>query len=177
MGYIMTKFKLVLVVVCILAAGCSASAHDNTRPWLVLILSQLDADHNGPAEFIVYNQSTAMYAMTELRAVGDVCAHDLGVTGSGYNEPEGGLMPQEGFLVSESTCNNMHLKANRGNIKLTTYDPLGPGGSPITVQIEQGRIILPETTCPAPLPAAGVALCADASGQIWVSSKTGVRAL
>lgn len=112
---------------------------------------------DGPLELIVKNQNSGMYAITEIRAINDSgCAIDMGATGSNYSDPKDSTVAKNtGFLVSESTCDGMVIKSNKGPLTLAAH--------------ESGNIIIREDDrCPTK-----PGLCVDESGILWFVGKNG----
>lgn len=120
----MKKTILVSVVAVILFSYLWTGARD----WVEKRPLVLQESWNGPLEAMVSNQSGGTYAMTEIRAINDKgCANDLGTTGSNYDDPsDRSLSRNRAFLVSESTCDGMQIKANRGDIEFITWLPPRP---------------------------------------------------
>lgn len=186
-------YSLIFLLTVFTSASAPAGDGVPANPTIthkVKIINHFQVDHNGPAEFIVQNVSQGRGAMTEIRALGaptktvmngkegaGVCAIDLGTTGPNYQHirSDPTLKPNEAFIVEESTCEALHLKANSGNIKFTTVDPIK------TVLISNGTIVLPQIeideTCGPTMKILekGARICVDDQGFIWASTKRGVR--
>jgi hypothetical protein len=185
-------YPLVFILTVFTSAGAPAGdgvPANPTSSHKVKIINHFQVDHNGPAEFIVQNRSQGSNAMTEIRALAGpnkirrygvnmvgICAVDLGTTGPNYDVPsDQSVNKNEAFLIGESTCDALHLKANFGDIKLTTANPLK------TISVNKGTIILPQVedsaTCGPFMKATntGARLCVDDNGYIWASTKKGVR--
>ena len=131
----------------------------------------LSGSWDGPLEAVVQNRSQGSLAMAELRVINDRnCAMDLGSTGGSYNNPsDRSVEENKGFLVSESKCAGMQIKANRGPVELVAWQ------NRTSMRLGDGRMHLSDTeNCPAPgLPAEGAALCVSKQGEVWISTKLG----
>jgi hypothetical protein len=165
----MKKAMLISMVATILLSYSWTGARD----WTEKLLLFLQDSWNGPLEAIVYNQSGGTYALTEIRAINDKgCASDLGTTGSKYDDPsDRSLSRNHAFLVSESTCDGMQIKANRGDIVFITREP------PSAMRLTNGQLhILESKACPPlNLPKEGAVLCVARGGAVWITSRRGSR--
>jgi len=141
--------------------------------YKVLIVKSYTSNHDGPVELIVENKLKSENAMTEIRAIADRCVMDLGATGSNFNLPhDKTIEANHGFLVSESTCSGMTIKANLGPIYSKTFGL----ESPIKVfSMYNGLFSLPLN----PYGFCGelnyrelkeVVLCANDRGEVFVAS-------
>lgn len=155
--FIASAFILGLIIGCGSGGGGTAAA-------IAEVVQRLTGAYDGPYEFIVENLSSGTGAITELRALNDVgCAMDVGTTGSNW-ATDLSLLPNEAFVVSESTCGGMTLKHNAdGRIAFSL------GASPVEVASfnSDGQLTLRPVNCGASIPTgAGIALCVTDAGKL-----------
>lgn len=102
--------------------------------------------------------------MRDIRAINDKgCVNDLGTTGSNYDDPfdiDRSLSRNHAFLVSESTCDGMQMKTNRGDIDFITWEPRS------VMRLTNGQLHISEAKAcpPLNLPTEGAGLCVARGG-------------
>lgn len=174
LGLVICLFVLVVIYFVI---PSEISYHGN---YYTQIVKRYTANQDGPVELIVENKSKTENAMTEIRAIADRCAMDFGATGSNLNlSHDKTIQANHGFLVSESSCNGMTIKANRGPIQFKTISD----EFPLKVfSIDNGLLRLPVNPygfCQELdyRELKDVVLCANDRGEIFVASSKGIKRL